>query len=86
MALNFSKAPAQYDATHQSQVQRQLETEDKKNVKIGEMPMLPRFAKAALPPATLSAMIYVTDDVGGAVPAFGDGTNWRRVTDRAVIS
>jgi len=32
------------------------------------------------------AMIYVTNEVGGAVPAFSDGTNWRRVTDRAVIS
>lgn len=32
------------------------------------------------------ALILVTDEVGGAVPAFSDGTNWRRVTDRAVIS
>jgi hypothetical protein len=31
-------------------------------------------------------MIYVTDETGGAVPAFSDGTNWRRVTDRAIIS
>lgn len=32
------------------------------------------------------AMVMVTDEVGGAVPAFSDGTNWRRVTDRAIIS
>lgn len=32
------------------------------------------------------AMIYVSNDAGGAVPAFSDGTNWLRVTDRAVIS
>ena len=32
------------------------------------------------------AMIYVTDEAGGGVPAFSDGANWRRVTDRAVIS
>lgn len=32
------------------------------------------------------AMIFVTNESGGAVPAFSDGTNWRRVTDRAIIS
>ena len=31
-------------------------------------------------------MIMVTDETGGYVPAFCDGTNWRRVTDRAVVS
>lgn len=30
--------------------------------------------------------IYVSDEAGGAVLAFSDATNWRRVTDRAVIS
>lgn len=49
---------------------------------------LASFAKASLPTASLwtGALIYVTDDVGGAVPAFSDGTNWRRVQDRAIIS
>ncbi len=32
------------------------------------------------------AIIYVSDEAGGAVLAFSDGTAWRRVTDRAVIS
>jgi hypothetical protein len=31
-------------------------------------------------------IIYVTDETGGATLAFSDGTNWRRVTDRNVIS
>ncbi len=31
-------------------------------------------------------LIMVTDEAGGAVPAFSDLTVWRRVTDRAVIS
>jgi len=31
------------------------------------------------------AMVYVTDSVDGPVPAFSDGTNWRRMTDRAII-
>lgn len=32
------------------------------------------------------AMIYVSNEAGGAVIAFSDGASWRRVTDRAVIS
>lgn len=31
-------------------------------------------------------MIYVSDEAGGATMAFSDGTDWRRVQDRAVIS
>jgi hypothetical protein len=27
---------------------------------------------------------FCVDETGGAVPVFGDGTNWRRMTDRAV--
>jgi hypothetical protein len=50
--------------------------------------LLAQYAKAALPPAStnLGGMIFVTDEAGGAVPAFSDGTNWRRVTDRAIVS
>ena len=32
------------------------------------------------------AMIFVSDEIGGPVPAFSDGTNWRRMTDRAVVA
>lgn len=49
-----------------------------------------RYVKAALPlaggVANAGALIYIWDDVAGAVLAFSDGTNWRRVTDRAIIS
>lgn len=31
-------------------------------------------------------LTYITDEVGGAVLAWSDGTNWRRVTDGAIIS
>ena len=31
-------------------------------------------------------LIFVSDDAGGATIAFSDGTNWLRVTDRAIIS
>ena len=43
---------------------------------------------STLPDATISEgfLVYVSDESGGAVPAFSDGVNWRRVTDRAVVS
>ncbi|MCB2113857.1 MAG: DUF2793 domain-containing protein [Parvularculaceae bacterium] len=45
------------------------------------------YAKAALPSASPAGqMLYVSDEAGGAVIAFSDGTNWRRTTDRAVVS
>ena len=30
--------------------------------------------------------IMVSNETGGYTPAFSDGTNWRRTSDRAVIS
>lgn len=49
---------------------------------------LASFTVAGVPTASLwtGAMIYVSNETGGAVPAFSDGTNWRRVTDRAIVS
>jgi hypothetical protein len=47
------------------------------------------FTVATVPSAAArgaGAMIYVSDEAGGAVPAFSDAANWRRCTDRAVIS
>ena len=42
---------------------------------------------ATLPsPSPAGRMIYVSDETGGAVVAFSDGTNWRRVTDRVIVS
>lgn len=50
--------------------------------------MFPSYTVATVPDATdfLNHGIYVSNETGGAVLAFSDGTNWRRVTDRAVIS
>lgn len=50
--------------------------------------VLPSFTVAGVPAAAsyTGGMIYVSNETGGAVPAFSDGTNWRRVTDRAIIS
>ena len=49
--------------------------------------VIPSYAVAGLPSVTPAAqLVYVSDESGGAVPAFSDGTNWRRVTDRAVVT
>jgi len=49
---------------------------------------LKSYAVASLPTSGIGAgaMAYCTDETGGAVPCFYDGSNWRRVTDRAVAS
>jgi hypothetical protein len=45
------------------------------------------YLKAALPPASPAGqLIHVSDEAGGPIPAFSDGTAWRRVTDRVVVS
>jgi len=36
--------------------------------------------------AVFTSLIYITDESGGAVIAYSDGTNWRRVTDQAIVS
>ena len=49
---------------------------------------LPSYTVTTLPDATryVGGIIYVSNETGGAVPAFSDGLAWRRVTDRAVVS
>lgn len=52
-------------------------------------PRLPSYTLANLPSASAvgaGAQAYCTNESGGAVPVFSDGTDWRRVTDRAVAS
>jgi len=47
------------------------------------------FTVASAPSAPAvgaGTLIFVSDEAGGAVLAFSDGTDWRRCTDRAVIS
>ena len=49
--------------------------------------VFPSYTVSTVPSASPPGqMIYVSNESGGAVPAFSDGTNWRRVTDRAVIT
>lgn len=85
--MNIAPAPAQYDKTDQDRMRGEVTQADGQNVKTTDsFVQLPKYAKAALPAQALAGLIFVTDDTGGAVPAFSDGTNWRRVTDRNVIS
>ena len=49
---------------------------------------LKSYTVATVPTASLytGALIHVSDETGGAITAFSDGTDWRRCTDRAVVS
>lgn len=55
---------------------------------LGQSIILPPYALASLPDAAKNkyGQIIVTDEVGGEVSAISDGINWRRSTDRAVVS
>ena len=46
------------------------------------------YTVSTLDAATLftGRTVFVSDETGGAVVAYSDGTNWRRVTDRAIVS
>lgn len=54
----------------------------------GPQPLSIYTIAAGLPDATKfrGSQIAVSDESGGFVTAFSDGTNWRRVTDRAICS
>lgn len=48
---------------------------------------LPLYTVSTLPsPLQAGQLLFVTDETGGSVPAFSDGTNWRRMTDRQIVS
>ena len=54
---------------------------------LGLQVQLPVYTVATIPTAAnQGGMIFVSDETGGAIPAFSDGTNWRRATDRAIVS
>lgn len=49
---------------------------------------LASYTVAGVPSAPLyeGSVIYVSNETGGKTLAFSDGTNWRRVQDRNVVS
>ena len=50
--------------------------------------ILADYTVATLPTASeyTNGMIIVSDETGGLTMAISDGTNWRRMQDRAVVS
>lgn len=48
--------------------------------------VLKSFIKSALPTAIAGGMIRVSDEVGGDTISYSDGSNWRRVSDGAIVS
>lgn len=55
-------------------------------VKVARAINPPFFTVAQLPTNGSIRLAIATDEAGGAVLVFFDGTNWRRVTDRAIAS
>lgn len=50
-------------------------------------PIVPTYTVAGVPSATPAGqLVYISNETGGATLAFSDATNWRRVSDRAVIA
>jgi len=49
---------------------------------------MPTYTVATVPDAVANVRrwIYVSNEAGGATPAFSDGAAWRRVSDLAVVS
>lgn len=55
----------------------------------GNQIVLAVYTAATLPPVPVvqsPGLIFVSDEIGGPVPAFSDGVNWRRCTDRVIVS
>ena len=51
------------------------------------LPVFPSYNVTTLPSSSpAGAMVFVPNETGGAVMCFFDGTNWRRMTDRAIAS
>jgi hypothetical protein len=48
---------------------------------------LPSYIVAGLPsPSIVGLMAFATNAAGGSIPVFSDGTNWRRVDDRTIVT
>jgi len=53
----------------------------------GNQVELSSYTVLTLPTVTTKpGLIFVSDETGGEVMAFSDGTNWLRCTDRAIVS
>lgn len=48
--------------------------------------VLPSFTVANLPQGITGQMLLVTNEINGTVPAFFDGSNWKRLSDNQTVS
>jgi hypothetical protein len=66
---------------------QRLETDLNRALSLIRLDLKPkRFAKVDLPTDDSERLAIVTDEAGGTVLAFFDGSQWRRVQDLAVVS
>jgi len=88
MRAAFGRPSPSYDAAGEASFRNAVEQAFAGSASIASVNRLKSFVKADLPDPLMSLglLIYVSDETGGAVPAFSDGANWRRITDRAVVS
>ena len=83
--LQFGDGTNPIDTNLYRSAANKLKTDDDMLVDV----MIPNsYTVAGVPSASgrTGGMIFISNETGGAVTAFSDGTNWRRVTDREVIS
>jgi hypothetical protein len=50
------------------------------------LPQLPSYTVATLPSTVAGDLALCTDETGGSTVVFFDGSNWRRMADRAIAS
>lgn len=48
--------------------------------------ILPSFNTSDLPEGTVGEMIFVTNEVNGSIPAFFDGSDWKRLSDNQIVT
>jgi hypothetical protein len=48
--------------------------------------VLPSSTVSNLPDGIVGQMLFVTDEVNGAAPAFYDGNNWKRLSDNQIVT
>jgi hypothetical protein len=75
--------------TSAATVQYDLGTESTSGIITPSLLLLPSYTVAGLGSLTANPagqFVFCSNESGGSVPAFSDGTNWRRVTDRAIVS
>lgn len=75
--------------TDAATIEYDLGTESTSGIITPSLLLLPSYTVSglgSLPAAPAGQFVFCSDESGGSIPAFSDGTNWRRVSDRAIVS